>query len=119
MMLTLDNHEDVLGWQSEAIGVFYTNPFTKKVKPYIPDFVVVYRDRQTNRQVVEMIEIKPKDEMPGYQPLRERLSKYKQSVQVLNAAKWQAALAFCARRGWKFRVVCEDQLFAFKRNGAR
>lgn len=113
-MLTLDNHPDVIAWQSEAIGVFYQNPFTKQVKPYIPDFIVVYRDRQSQKQIVEMIEIKPKDEMPGYQPLRERLSRYKQSAQALNAAKWKAALTFCNRRGWKFRVVCEDQLFGFK-----
>lgn len=115
MMLTLDNHPDVIAWQSEGIGVFYENPFTKQTKPYVPDFIVVYRDRQTSKQVVEMIEVKPKDEMPGFQPLREKLTRWKQSAQLLNAAKWKAAMAFCARRGWKFRVACEDQLFAMRR----
>jgi hypothetical protein len=116
MMMTLDNHPDVIAWQSEAIGIFYVNPFTKQTKPYIPDFIVVYRDQKSSQQIVEMIEIKPKDEMPGYRPaLREKISRLKQGKQVLNAAKWKAAMTFCTRRGWRFRVACEDQLFAMRR----
>jgi len=119
MMLTLDNHPDVLQWVSEPANlIFYQNPFTKREKPYIPDFIVVYRERRSNLPIVEMIEIKPKDEMPGYQPmLRETVSRFKQGKQVINAAKWKAAMAFCARRGWKFRVVTEDQLFGLRRYG--
>ena len=116
MMMTLDNHPDVIAWQSEGMNIFYENPFTKRTKPYVPDFIVIYRERQSNSQIVEMIEIKPRDEMPGYQPrLRETISRYKQGVQVVNAAKWKAAMAFCARRGWRFRVVTEDELFGMKK----
>jgi hypothetical protein len=117
MMMTLDNHPDVIAWQSEAIAIFYQNPFTKQTKPYVPDFIVVYRDQKTNQQVIEMIEIKPKDEMPGYRPgLREKINQFKQAKQVINAAKWKAAMTFCSRRGWRFRVACEDQLFGMRRH---
>jgi hypothetical protein len=115
MMMTLDNHPDVIAWQSEGMNIFYENPFTKRTKPYVPDFVVVYRTRG-NKQMVEMIEVKPKSEMPGYRPgLRETVSQYKLAVQAINAAKWKAAMVFCARRGWVFRVACEDELFAMKK----
>jgi hypothetical protein len=120
MMMTLDNHPDVVAWQSEGMNIFYRNPFTQQTKPYVPDFIVVYRDRRTNKLMTEMIEVKPKDEMPGYQPrLRETVSRYKLAKQVLNQAKWQEAMKFCVRRGWVFRVACEDELFAMRRYNAR
>ena len=116
MMMTLDNHPDVVAWQSEGMSIFYENPFTKRTKPYIPDFIVIYRNHQSSKFVTEMIEVKPKNEMPGYRPgLRESVSRYKQGVQVINAAKWKAAMAFCARRGWVFRVACEDELFGMRK----
>lgn len=116
MMLTLDNHPDVVAWQSEGLNIFYQNPFTGTSKPYVPDFVVQYRDNRSNKIVTEMIEVKPKNEMPGYQPgLRETVSAWKQAAQVVNAAKWQAAMKFCKRRGWQFRLASEDEMFGMRR----
>lgn len=106
-----DSNQNILGWASETISIPYRNPLTGKWSMYIPDFLVVYIDKN-NKQHCELIEIKPEKEMPGYQgkvPTRTRL------VQAINAAKWQAAIAYCMKRNWVFRVINEKQLFAFKR----
>lgn len=101
----------ILGWASETITIPYRNPLTGKPSLYVPDFLVIYLDKN-NKQHCELMEIKPEKEMPGYPgkvPPRTRL------IQAINAAKWQAAAAYCAKRNWVFRVVHEKQLFAFQR----
>jgi hypothetical protein len=77
---------------------------------YLPDFLIIYDDRNGERKT-EMLEIKPEAEMPGY---KGKVSKLKEARQVLNMAKWEAALGVCRKNGWKFRVATEKELFAFK-----
>jgi hypothetical protein len=109
-----DAHPNILGWASEAIKIPYEIPeirngiAIKRQTFYIPDFFIVYIDRN-HVQHKELIEIKPKDEMPFFQG---KVNTLKQARQAMNFLKWQAALRFCAARNWKFRVVTEDQLFA-------
>ena len=113
-MTYFDRHPNVLAWSSESISIPYLNPFTQRQTVYVPDFIVVYQDRSGKRHA-EMIEVKPAKEVPGL--LKEqRISKKTKFAQVLNAAKWQAAAAFCAKRNIRFRVVTEDDLFVMKRN---
>lgn len=111
MMQVLDGTPEVLGWASETFSIPYFNPLTKKWSMYIPDFLVAYVDK-TGKQNCEMIEIKPAKEHPEYAG---KVSKQTKLVQAINAAKWQAAMAYCARRKWRFRVATENDLFAFKR----
>lgn len=122
MMMWLDKHPYVLQWASESLEVPYQNPLTGKWTVYIPDFIVIYADGSGNgQQHCEMVEVKPKKECPGYQPkLNERtgrtarVSKQTQLAQVVNAAKWTAAMQFCKKRGWKFRVITEESLYNYK-----
>lgn len=119
MQQFLDNTPEILQWASESVHVPYQNPLTGKWSIYIPDFLVVYLDKN-GRQHCEMIEIKPAKEVPGMQVLNEngrprRISPRDRLTQAVNAAKWQAALAYCAKRGWQFRVATEHQMFAWKR----
>ena len=74
---------------------------------YVPDFFVIYIDKN-NLKHCELIEVKPAKEMPGYQG---NINGRTRLVQAINAAKWQAALAYCAKRNWQFRVMTENQLF--------
>ncbi len=109
----LDHHPHVLAWSSESIQIPYRNPLTGKYTVYIPDFLVVYADKSGKRKV-EMIEVKPAKEVPGL-VTDKRMSKHSRLAQIVNAAKWQAAIAFCAKRGIFFRVLTENDLFLFKR----
>lgn len=119
-MMWLDKHPYVLSWQSESLKVPYQNPLTGKWTYYLPDFLIVYADGSGNgKQHVEMIEIKPMKEVPGYQKLREdgrpyRVSKQTQLIQAINAAKWMAAQQLCRKKGWKWRVVTEETLYNYK-----
>ena len=79
---------------------------------YVPDFLIVYMDKNDQKHV-EIVEIKPASEVPGYKA--KRLSEATKLAQAINAAKWHAAAIYCAKRGWKFRVATEDDLFKFKR----
>jgi NADH pyrophosphatase NudC (nudix superfamily) len=83
----------------------------KRATFYVPDFFVVYVDKN-NKEHKELIEIKPADESPGYVG---KVNQLKRARQAVNLLKWQAAMKFCAARGWAFRVANEDQLFGFKR----
>ena len=114
VMTYLDNHPSVIAWQSEGLSIPYRNPLTGKQTVYVPDFLVVYQDR-TGGHRAEMIEVKPAKEVPGMLNETKKLSKKDRLSQVVNAAKWQAAASFCAKRRIRFRVMTENDLFLFKR----
>jgi hypothetical protein len=110
-MRTFDEEPNVLFWASESISIPYRNPLTGKWTLYIPDFLIVYIDR-TMVKHCEVMEIKPQAQTPGYQG---KVSARTKLSQTINAAKWMAAMAYCARRNWVFRVATEQQIFAFRR----
>ena len=105
-MLFCDNNPSVLQWASESIQIPYRNPLTGKNTIYVPDFFIYYQDAN-GKNHGELIEIKPSKETS----MAEAKSPRDKAMAIVNAAKWQAAQAFCARRGLKFRVVTEHQLF--------
>lgn len=102
-----DEHPHVEKWASESIKIPYRNPLTGKQTVYVPDFFIVYADKN-GKQRVELIEVKPAN-----QALREKLgkSKHNQAHYVLNQAKWQAARAWCKQKGIFFRIITENDIF--------
>ena len=42
----LDNNPAIIQWASEAISIPYIHPLTGKRTNYIPDFFIVYVDKQ-------------------------------------------------------------------------
>lgn len=106
-MIFCDNNKSVLYWASEALQIPYRNPFTGKQTVYIPDFFVVYENRN-KQKIAEVVEIKPKKQSL----IESKVANAKDRMVVaLNHAKWQAAMAYCKRFGYTFRVVTEDDLF--------
>lgn len=110
MMKLFDEHPNVLQWSSESLSVPYLNPLTRRWTMYIPDFLVIYVDKNGMKHG-EIIEIKPKKEALAEHAKspRDKLS------QKINAAKWSACHGFCKKRGLTFRVATEDDLFKYKR----
>lgn len=99
-MKMCDYHPGIINWASESISIPYKNPFTGKNANYIPDFFIVYEDKNRKRHA-ELVEIKPLKEtlMETAKSKRDKL------MVALNHCKWGAATAFCKRHGITFRVI--------------
>ena len=101
-----DNNPNILKWASEAVHINYRNPLTGKNTIYVPDFLIIYQDKNGNQQG-DVIEVKPKKETT----MESAKSTRDQAFVILNMAKWEAARAWCKGQGLNFRVVTEDQIF--------
>jgi hypothetical protein len=106
-MRMLDEHQGVINWASESIQIPYRDPLSGRSTIYVPDFFIVYMDKNKNKHA-EVVEVKPSS-----QTLREKVgkSRYNQEQYIKNLAKWEAATAWCKQQGVKFRVVNEDDIF--------
>jgi hypothetical protein len=101
-----DDNPAVLQWASEAIHVNYRNPFTGKNTIYVPDFLIIYLDKNGKKHG-EVIEVKPSSQttMEAARSMRDK------AAVALNMYKWDAARKFCASQGLSFRVVNENDIF--------
>jgi hypothetical protein len=106
MMNFCDNNPNIQQWASEALHINYRNPFTGKNTIYVPDFLIVYVDRD-GRKHGEVVEIKPLKETM----MESAKSKRDKAMVALNTYKWDAARKFCAAQGLTFRVVNESDIF--------
>jgi hypothetical protein len=106
-MKMLDEHPGVQNWASESIQIPYRDPLTGRYTIYVPDFFIVYVDKDKKKHA-ELVEIKP-----ASQTLREKVGKsvFNQAQFIKNQAKWEAANAWCRQQGIRFRVVNEGDIF--------
>lgn len=104
---TLDEHPGVMNWASESIQIPYRDPLTGKQTIYVPDFFIVYLDKNKKKHA-EVIEVKPES-----QTKRDKLgkSRYNQEQYIKNLAKWEACQIWCKQRGLTFRIVNEGDIF--------
>lgn len=101
-----DNHPSVIQWASESMSIPYKNPLTGKNTFYVPDFFIMYQDKNgTNR--AELIEVKPRTQttMENARSTRDK------AAVAVNHAKWAAASAFCKQNGMIFRVITEHDIY--------
>lgn len=107
MMRTFDEHPGVQTWASESIQIPYRDPLSGRYTIYVPDFFVVYIDKDSKKHA-EVIEVKPSN-----QTLREKVgnNRYNQEQYIKNMAKWEAANNWCKQKGIKFRVINESDIF--------
>lgn len=101
-----DNHPSVIQWASESMSIPYKNPLTGKNTFYVPDFFIMYQDKNgTNR--AELIEVKPRTQttMENARSIRDK------AAVAVNHAKWAAASAFCKQNGMIFRVITEHDIY--------
>lgn len=107
----LDDHPDVTEWASEELAIPYISPVDKRPHRYFVD--VLFKNRKGD---ITMVEIKPAIETkPPVLAEGKRSSdrRYKKQIitYAVNQAKWKAARAFCAERGWQFVIMTEKELF--------
>ena len=106
-MRLCDEHPNVAKWASESIKIPYRHPFTGKYTVYVPDFFIVYVDKNGAKHA-ELIEVKPKSQTNIHDAGK---SQAKKKQAVINMAKWEAAKAYAKQNRIRFRVLSEDQLF--------
>jgi hypothetical protein len=101
-----DNNPAIVNWASEAIQIPYFNPVSGKNTIYVPDFLIVYEDKNRKKHT-ELIEIKPSTQttMESAKSLRDKYSV------AINMAKWAAADAWSRANNIRFRVVTEYDIF--------
>lgn len=105
-MRMCDSHPNVLKWSSENVKIPYMHPVLGKWTNYVPDFMIQYIDKDGN-QHVELIEIKPSNQTT----LENAKNTHDKLSVAVNAAKWTAAQEWCARKGIRFKVINEEQIF--------
>ena len=106
-MKMLDEHQGVEKWASESVQIPYRDPLTGKYTIYVPDFFIVYNDKNGSKHA-ELVEVKPES-----QTKLESVGKslYNQQQYVRNMAKWEAASKWCKQQGIRFRIVNEGDIF--------
>ncbi len=108
-----DNHPAIIGWGSETHRVPYKNPLTGKQSMYIPDLLLIYKDKK-GKNHAEIVEIKP-----ASQTLGEARTQAQKAAAIVNQAKWQAANAWAKSYGMGFRVITEHQIFNKPKKGKK
>ena len=101
-----DNHPSVIQWASESISIPYRNPLTGKNTIYVPDFFIMYQDKNGKNRA-ELIEVKPRSQTT----LENARSARDKAAVAVNYAKWTAAQAWCKQNGITFRVVTEADIY--------
>ena len=105
-----DTHPNVIQWTSEGIKIPYRNPLTGKNTVYVPDFFVVYEDKNGQRRA-ELVEIKPMKQTTLKEAGRSMKNK---AHAIINQAKWEAANRYCRAQKITFRVITESDIFRMK-----
>lgn len=105
-MRLCDQHPNISKWASENVKIPYLNPATGKHTNYVPDFMIQYTDKD-GHNYVELIEIKPTNQTT----LENARTDGQKWQTAINAAKWTAAQEWCKRKGIRFRVLNENQIF--------
>lgn len=111
-----DNNPNVLEWTSETTIIPYISPFDSKVHRYYVDNTVVIREGDEISKY--LIEIKPEKQTkpPIVKNCRKKQSTilYEKYTYAINQSKWEAARKWCKKKGYKFLIITENELFTRK-----
>jgi len=106
-----DTNKSVIRWASEEVVIPYINPIDKKQHRYFVDFLVEIKTVEGIK--TWLIEIKPKKQCKEPQKKKRVTKSYITEVKmwITNKAKWNAAKQVSDIKGWKFKILTEDDLF--------
>lgn len=112
VMVKLDTWDTILEWASEEKFIPYRSPVDNKIHRYFVDFIVKMRMPDGAIKVV-MLEVKPKAQVLEPKKPKRVTKRYITEVMEwgVNQAKWAAAAAYCADKGWEFKVITEEDIF--------
>ena len=110
VMKWLDNHPNVIWWNSEELIIRYRSPVDNKMHRYFPDFIAKMKQKDDS-VMTYVIEVKP--EAQTKMPVQKKKTKrflQEAATYAVNQEKWRAADIFCQEHGWKFLVLTEKDL---------
>lgn len=118
-MMELDRDPNVIEWGSEEQAIGYKSPIDNglRMHRYFPDFVVKMRTKDGSIKTF-MVEVKPDYQTrPPAIKTGKPTKSYINEVMTwgVNDAKWTAARAYCARKGYEFIIMTEYDLNIKKR----
>lgn len=112
VMSKLDQHPDVIWWQSEETVIPYRSPIDGRFHRYFVDFTVKMKDVNGKLKTV-LIEVKPfAQTRPPVIVEGKKSKRYIQEVMTwgVNEAKWKAAKDYCEDRKFEFMILTEKEL---------
>lgn len=111
-----DSNPAIVKWVSEETIIPYICPTDNRPHRYFVDFKIRVRDRDGNLKTY-LVEIKPDKQTRPPQVPKRKTKQYITEVMTWgkNDAKWKAARAYCADRGYEFKILTEYDLGIAKR----
>lgn len=116
VMKSLDENAAVIRWSSEEIVIPYISPVDNRPHRYFVDFYVEAKAADGSIKTM-LLEVKPAAQVqPPKQSMR-RTKRFISEVMTygVNQAKWEAAVSYCNKKGWEFKVITENELFPPKK----
>lgn len=108
----LDRARNVVEWYAEMPIPYYSSVKGRMARYYV-DLYVVYE--KNGERFVEIIEIKPSQELKppkkGGGKKAEQTFLQESLTYITNQEKWASAQKYAQERGWKFRILTENQIF--------
>jgi hypothetical protein len=108
----LDNNPNVLSWSSESVVVPYESPADGKIHRYFVDLVAKLQSKDGTIKKL-LIEVKPERQTkPPVESARKKQKTmiYEKYQFAINTAKWEAARAWCSKKGYTFIILNENHL---------
>jgi len=109
-----DRNANVLEWSSEQHRIPYIDPRNGRTKIYLPDIwcKVKLDDGRIEEQIIE---VKPLSETPSFAVARyketgRKPSAYRQTMLLINQAKFKAAEQWCKMHGMRFIIMTENEI---------
>tara|TARA_Y100000310_G_C20331941_1_gene645706 strand:- start:173 stop:631 length:459 start_codon:yes stop_codon:yes gene_type:complete len=111
-MVFCDSTNSILNWGSEEVVIPYKSPKDNKIHRYFVDFIVETINKRGFKEIT-LIEVKPKAQCKEPKKKEKPTKRYITEVMRwgINNAKWKAATEFAENRGWKFKILTEDELY--------
>lgn len=114
VMKYFDEHPNVLEWSSEEIIIPYISPLDESWHRYFVDFYAKMKEVDGSIKTY-ILEVKPDAQTkPPVVQARSKKPSKRYITEVMrwgvNEAKWEAARAYCKKRGWIFSLITEHDL---------
>jgi len=111
-MVMFDTNPNVIRWASEEMAIPYHSPVDRKRHKYYPDFIVELKNKDEKIETV-MIEVKPYKQTQAPKKPKRMTKTFENAAKtyLTNQAKWEAAAAVCEKRGWKFQILTEKEIY--------
>jgi hypothetical protein len=114
-MRRLDHDRRVVEWSSEEIKIPYTDPVTRRLKRYFPDFLVTMVEEGVRKTY--LVEIKPDAQVKLPKKGKKKSDKQYMTeafTYARNLAKWESAKRWCERHKVEWVILTEKNLPTWK-----